>query len=81
MFDSLKPLLRQLVITDAAALQGRLHEFARFYNHVRVHQSLGGLTPAEVWSGQDLNAMRRCYGQGRWVQALDGLMQEYWLRR
>ena len=81
LFGTLKPLLRQLAIPDAAALQGRLHEFARFYNHVRVHHSLGGLTPAEVWSGQNLNAMRHWYGHGRWVQALDGLMQRYWLRR
>ena len=80
LFGTLKPLLRQLAIPDAAALQVRLHEFARFYNHVRVHQSPGGLTPAEVWNGQDLNAMRRWYGQGRWGQALDGLMQGYWLR-
>ncbi|KQO16491.1 hypothetical protein ASF11_10010 [Acidovorax sp. Leaf76] len=71
LFGTLKPLLRQLAILDAAALQVRLHEFARFYKHVRVHQSLGGLTPAEVWNGQDLNAMRRCYARGdgcrRWM--------------
>lgn len=80
LFGTLKPLLRQLFIPTASALQERLHEFAYFYNHVRVHQSLNGLTPAEVWSGQDLNAVRRRYGQGRWVQALDGLMLGYWLR-
>lgn len=80
LFGTLKPLLRQPVIPDAVALQGRLHEFANFYNHVRVHQRLHGLTPAEAWSGQNLNAVRRRYGQGRWVQALDGLMLGYWLR-
>ncbi|MCC5613383.1 integrase core domain-containing protein [Nostoc sp. CHAB 5834] len=77
---TLKPLLRQLIIPDAAALQARLGEFAHFYNHVRVHQGLDGLTPAEAWSGQDLNTVKRRYGQGRWVQALDGLVLEYWLR-
>lgn len=80
LFGTLKPLLRQLFIPDAAALQGRLHEFTQFYNHVRVHQNLGGLTPAEAWGGQSLNAVRRRYGQGRWIQALDGLMLGYWLR-
>jgi hypothetical protein len=59
----------------------RLHEFASFYNHVRVHQGLAGLTPAKGWSGQDLNAVKRRYGQGRCVQALAGLMLGYWLRR
>jgi transposase InsO family protein len=80
LFGTLKPLLRQLTIPTASALQARLNEFAHFYNHVRVHQSLDGLTPAEAWSGQDLNAVRRRYGQGPWVQALDGLMLGYWLR-
>lgn len=80
LFGTFKPLLRQLSIPDVAALQKRLHEFATFYNHVRVHQGLGGLTPAEAWSGQNLNTVRHRYGQGRWVQALDGLMLGYWLR-
>ncbi|CAN7568122.1 integrase core domain-containing protein [Acidovorax sp. LjRoot129] len=52
LFGNLKPLLRQRFIPDAAALQGRLNEFANFYNHVRVHQSLGALTPAEARGGQ-----------------------------
>ena len=80
LFGTLKPLLRQLFIPDAAALQARLKEFAHFYNHVRIHQSLDGLTPAEAWSGQGLNTLKRRHGQGRWVQALDGLMLGYWLR-
>ena len=80
LFGTLKPLLRQLFIPDAAALQARLKEFAHFYNHVRMHQSLDGLTPAEAWCGQGLNTVQRRCGQGRWVQALDGLMLGYWLR-
>ncbi len=68
-----------LTIPTASALQERLNEFTTFYNHVRMHQSLDGLTPGEAWSGQDLNAVQRRYGQGRWVQALDGLMLGYWL--
>ncbi len=80
LFGTLKPLLRQLTIPTASALQARLNELTTFYNHVRVHQGLDGLTPAEAWSGQDLNAVRRRYGQGQWLQALDGLMLGYWLR-
>jgi transposase InsO family protein len=76
-FGTLKPLLRQLVIPSATALQLRLDEFSCFYNHVRVHQNLGGLTPAEAWAGKDADFVRRHRGRGQWVQALDGLLVGY----
>jgi putative transposase len=50
-FGTLKPLLRQLTISGAASLQLALDEFVLFYNHVRPHQNLSGLTPAEAWQG------------------------------
>jgi len=79
LFGALKPLLRQLTIPTACGLQARLREFAYFYNHVRVHQSLDALTPAEAWSRQVRSTVKRRCGQ--WGgQALDGLLLGYWLR-
>jgi transposase InsO family protein len=79
LFGTLKPLLRQIVLPAAAALQTALDEFAGFYNHVRVHQALAGLTPAQAWQGMSLADVRRAR-QGRWVLALGGLLVGYELR-
>jgi putative transposase len=82
LFGTLKPLLRQLVIPSAAALQMALEEFTLFYNHVRPHQNLAGLTPAEKWNGYctadiEYTPPKRTV----LVQALEGLMMGYYLRR
>ena len=61
-------------------LQGTLDEFASFYNHVRVHQGLAGLTPAQAWRGLTLADVRRHAGRGRWVQALGGVLLGYRIR-
>lgn len=79
-FGTLKPLLRKLTLTSPMQLQGALDEFGAFYNHVRVHQSLGGLTPAEAWRGETFVDVRRRVGQGQWVQACGGLLVGYRLR-
>jgi putative transposase len=49
LFGTLKPAIRQLAIADGDDLACRLVEFRAWYNHVRPHQHLGGMTPAEVW--------------------------------
>jgi transposase InsO family protein len=51
LFGTLKPLLRRLVIPSSPVLQAALDEFRGFYNHVRPHQNLQGLTPAEHFAG------------------------------
>lgn len=82
LFGTLKPLLRQLVIPSQAALQRALQEFTLFYNHVRPHQNLAGLTPAEHWNGYcTKDIAQRPATQTVLVQALDGLMVGYYLRR
>lgn len=73
LFGTLKPLLRQLVIPDKEALQLALDEFRLFYNHVRPHQNLGGLTPAEIWNGySSTDIEQRPPKQATLVQALGG---------
>jgi putative transposase len=82
LFGTLKPLLRQLVIPSKAALQLALQEFTLFYNHARPHQNLCGLTPAEKWNGYCTADLAQT--PAKWavlVQALDGLLVGYWMRR
>ena len=82
LFGTLKPLLRQLVIPTKAALQLALDEFTLFYNHARPHQNLGGLTPAETWNGYcKTDLAQRQPKRAVLVQALDGLLVGYWMRR
>lgn len=79
-WGSLKPVLGRLSLNSIEILQGALDEFACFYNHVRPHQALGGLTPVQVWHGVVIDDVRRCAGCGRWVQACDGQLIGYHLR-
>jgi putative transposase len=81
LFGTLKPLLRQLVIPSAAALQMALEEFTLFYNYVRPHQNLAGLTPAEARNGYCAADISKAPKGAVLVQALDGLMVGYHLRR
>ncbi len=82
LFGTLKPLLRQLVIPSGGALQAALEEFKVFYNHVRPHQNLNGLTPAEHFAGLRPTDLRQMsIKEVKEVQALAGLMRGYWIRR
>ena len=82
LFGTLKPILRKVSPTTTMALQKALVEFSHFYNQIRPHQGLGGLTPQEAWKGQDSG---RCAGvhssaEGQRVYAPDGPMVGYGLR-
>ncbi|WP_271465732.1 integrase core domain-containing protein [Acidovorax sp. NCPPB 4044] len=70
-FGTLKPVLRSMHLT-AGKLPEMLGEFAGFYNDVRPHQNLGGLTPHEAWQGITWVDIHRRQGQGEWVQACEG---------
>ncbi len=78
-FGTLKAKLDRLAVESFAALNQALGEFCIFYNHVRPHQNLFGLTPAEAWAGANpfAHAPRREY----WFEAWDGLLTGYYLRR
>ena len=81
-FGTLKPWLSSLEMAGAAALQSALDQSRWFYNEVRPHQNLSGLTPAEKWQGLtpvDLEQMPiRSVHE---VRLFDGLLAGYWIRR
>lgn len=51
LFGTLTAKLRDIVPTDIRAFAQMLGEFSYWYNAVRPHQNLGGLTPLEAWQG------------------------------
>ncbi len=82
VFGMLKSLLRQLVIPSGGALQSAPDEFKDFYNRVRPHQNLNGLTPAEHFAGLRPADIRQMpIKKVTPEQALAGLMRGYWIRR
>ncbi|TFY97067.1 integrase core domain-containing protein [Ramlibacter humi] len=62
-FGTLKSALRERVVDSGAATQGDLERFRLFYNHLRPHSALGGLTPGEAWNQLDLSDMQRAYAR------------------
>ena len=78
-FGTLKARLDQLAVDSFETLNGALVEFRFFYNHVRPHQNLAGLTPAEAWAGAApfAHPAKREY----WFEAWNGLLSGYYLRR
>jgi transposase InsO family protein len=77
-FGTLKSKLDRLAVDSFGSLNGALGEFRFFYNHVRPHQNLAGLTPAEAWAGVDPFAHRA--KREYWFEAWDGLLSGYYLR-
>ena len=77
------------MIPNKTALKQALQEFSLFYNQVRPHQNLHGLTPAESWRGLTMVDVQQAKGQltrtgqrksTQLVSALDGLLMGYCLR-
>ena len=73
-FGTMKTALRQVPMAPKASLQGWLDKFTEFYNEVRPHQNLRGLTPSEVWRGETWIDVHRDSATRAWarVDALDG---------
>jgi transposase InsO family protein len=82
LFGTLKPVLKKIAPVNAKALSKTLKAFTWFYNEVRVHQNLKGLTPLEAWKGKTLAEVQQMQAAqaGQWVAALDGLMVGYRVR-
>src|SRR6266702_2815731 len=79
LFGTLKAKLDRLAVDSFEALNAALIEFRFFYNHIRSHQNLRGITPAEAWAGVDpfADSFKKEY----WFEAWDGLLQGYYLQR
>jgi hypothetical protein len=50
VFGTLKQSLDEMTMPSFAALGRLMGTFRFFYNEVRPHQALGGLTPSEAWA-------------------------------
>ena len=79
LFGTLKQKLDQLEVDTRDALVRLMGEFRCWYNHVRPHQNLAGLTPSEAWSGVDPYATAP--KQAIWFEGWGGLLTGYYLRR
>ena len=78
LFGTLKQKLDRIEVESRAALNGLLTEFGFWYNAVRPHQHLAGLTPEEAWRG--VNPYARAPKAIHWFDAWDGLLPGYYLR-
>ena len=72
LFGTLKESLNQLVVPNAAALAQALAVFKAWYNEVRPHNHLHGLTPHEAW--HDIDPYRNAPRHVEHFEAWDGLL-------
>ena len=79
LFGTLKQKLDQWQVPGMAQLNRDLTIFRYWYNHIRPHQNLNGLTPAEAWS--KIDPFAKPPRQEHWFTAWDGLLTGYELRR
>ena len=63
-WGTLKAALRGAALETVGVLQATLDRFAHFYNKVRPHQALRGLTPNEAWLGQTMADVQWAHAQG-----------------
>lgn len=78
-FGTLKEKVKALVFTRGDILQKELNTFRFWYNHLRPHQYLDGLTPFEVYaglSGRGSHIPTKPY----WFDAWDGRLTGFWLK-
>jgi len=81
-FGRINPFIGQIQIHSPAGLQNALNEVRHFFNHVRTHQNLAGLTPTEAWAGLTPTDLAQTpHKSTQLVQALDGLLVGYHIRR
>jgi transposase InsO family protein len=66
LIGTVKRLLTEHTIDDAASCDRALQHVRTVYNHLRPHHHLHGRTPAEVWAGVDVFAPTR--KSRRWLR-------------
>lgn len=79
LFSTLKHELDQLEVDSRETLVELMDEFRCWYNHVRPHQNLGGLTPADACGGTDPYAAAP--NQAVWFEGWRRMLPGYYLRR
>ena len=77
LFGTLKEKLNFWEVDSFVSLSRSLHLFRFYYNYVRPHQHLDGLTPAEVWQGK-IDFKRRSE-KVYWFDGWEGLLTGYYL--
>jgi transposase InsO family protein len=78
-FGTFKERWKGWSVADSSELSDALHLFRTWYNHVRPHQHLHGMTPAEAWAGIEIGNRRP--KEVIWFDAWDGLLIGYYIRR
>jgi transposase InsO family protein len=78
-FGTLKQKLDGWAVNELGQLQLALGDFRAWYNHVRPHQHLRGLTPAEAWEGIDPYA--KAPRAVEFFSAWDGMLTGFYMRR
>jgi putative transposase len=81
LFGTLKLCLKRVQFDSASALDGLLDDFRCWYNHIRPHQNLDGLTPTEAWNGVDVLHPPTPPAEIRFYQTWDGLLCGFYMRR
>lgn len=71
LFGTLKIVTSQILIPEQNT-QRALRQFRCWYNHVRPHQNLGGLTPSEAWSNKAPNRKGKSIYVNEWDSVLTG---------
>ena len=77
-FGTLKQKLDRWAVAGREELAVALVDFRAWYNHVRPHRHLAGLTPAEMWRG--VNPYVTAAGEVRYFSAWDGMLTGVYLR-
>ena len=80
-FGTLKQYLKQWQFEGRVALSVSLVEFAAWYNAIRPHQNLAGLTPLEAWHAVDPFQAPAPPKEIVFVQGWDGLLCGFHFRR
>ncbi|MDZ4282435.1 MAG: integrase core domain-containing protein [Hydrogenophaga sp.] len=81
LFGTLKGVLKQLSLGNGFALDALLRDFSTWYNELRPHQSLGGMTPSDAWNGVDPFHAPQPPKEVRFVEGWAGLMAGFRIRR
>lgn len=68
--------LDTIAATSREDLAEKLWAFRLWYNHVRPHQHLYGLTPTEEWRG-----LSKTHGSPTWFEAWDARLAGWYFER